>query len=190
MVNQAIENRDSLQREKISNTMQTIDNQTILSQEIARRTSAYRELDRLLNNREYTFEGLADRYYADPVLSPGAERYDQGGERFPRSTGMGVFTARALEFKWNKDFEINYLDKDWSLPTLYKLRNFLELQEMVGALEQFNTINLVGFNREESSTRFLCEMTFWPPSPASPPTTECVMILIQTKSSRLQSLCG
>lgn len=52
VANQAIENRDSLEREMISNTMQTIDIQTMLSQELARQAGAFRELDRLLNNRD------------------------------------------------------------------------------------------------------------------------------------------
>lgn len=150
VVNQAIENRDSLEREMISNTLQTIDNQTMLSQELSRKAAAYRELDRLINNRESTVGGLADRYYADPVHFLRSQNdMIKADNAFREAQEWVFYTTRALEFKWNKDFIITYLDKDWSLETLYKLRNFLELEEMVAALEQFNTVNLVGFNREE-----------------------------------------
>jgi len=149
VVNQAIENRDSLRREKISNTLQTLDNDSLLSQEVARRAAAYRELDRLVNNRESTVEGLANRYYADPIHYLRSQNdMIKADNAFREAQEWVFYTLRALEFKWNKDFEISYLDKDWSLETLFKLRNFLELNEMVGALEQFNTVNLVGFNRE------------------------------------------
>ena len=150
VVNQAIENRDSLQREQISNTMQALDNQSLLAQEISRKAGANRELDRLVNNRESTIEGLANRYYADPVHYLRSQNdMIKADNAFREAQEWVFYTARALEFKWNKDFIINYLDKDWSLSTLFKLRNYLELQEMVAALEQFNTINLVSFNREE-----------------------------------------
>lgn len=149
VINQAIENRDSLVREKISNTLQTLDNDSLLNQELARQAAAYRELDRLINNRESTVEGLANRYYADPIHYLRSQNdMIKADNAFREAQEWVFYTARALEFKWNKDFEINYLDKDWSLDTLFKLRNFLELNEMVSALEQFNTVNLVGFNRE------------------------------------------
>lgn len=149
VVNQAIENRDSLRREKISNTLQTLDNESLLSQELARQAAAYRELDRLINGRESNVEGLANRYYADPVHYLRSQNdMIKADNAFREAQEWVFYTVRALEFKWNKDFEINYLAKDWSLDTLFKLRNFLELNEMVGALEQFNTVNLVGFNRE------------------------------------------
>ncbi|MCB1124453.1 MAG: hypothetical protein KJT03_23070, partial [Verrucomicrobiae bacterium] len=149
VINQAIENRDSLRREKISNALQTIDNEALLGQEVARRAAAYRELDRLVNNRESTVEGLANRYYADPVHYLRSQNdMIKADNAFREAQEWVFYTTRALEFKWNKDFEITYLDKDWSRQTLFKLRNFLELNEMVSALEQFNTVNLVGFNRE------------------------------------------
>jgi hypothetical protein len=43
---------------------------------------------------------------------------------------------------------ISWLNKDWDATSIFKLRNFTELQQLVGAMEEFNRINLVGFNRE------------------------------------------
>lgn len=170
VINQAIENRDSLQREQISNTLQVLDNQSLLSQELSRRANAFRELDRLINNRESTVEGLANRYYADPVHFLRSQNDMIKADNAFRDAQEWVFyTVRALEFKWNSDFVINYLDKDWSLSTLFKLRNYLELQEMVAAMERFNTTNLLNFNREQFVDKISLRDDILAPHPGTGP---------------------
>jgi hypothetical protein len=69
-------------------------------------------------------------------------------QAFKAAQRWTFFTLRALEFKWNKDFAISWLGKDWELSSLFKLRNFAELEQLIGAIEEFNRVNLIGFNRE------------------------------------------
>ncbi|MDQ8202389.1 hypothetical protein [Pelagicoccus sp. SDUM812003] len=139
----------SLNRERVSLVLDRNDNLAIQNQEIGQRDQLLRELERIEQKLDENVASLHNRYYADPIHYLRSQSDMVTADNAFREAQKWVFyTVRALEFKWNKDFEISYLEKDWETSTLFKLRNFRELEQMVAAMEQFNTINLVGFNRE------------------------------------------
>ncbi len=140
---------NELQRELVSSTLEINDNKSLLVQENGRRAILVKELERIRQELDDNKGSLHDRYFADPVHYLRNQRDMVTADNAFREAQKWIFyTVRALEFKWNKDFVINYLDRDWETSTLLKLRNFRELEQMVAAMEQFNTVNLVGFNRE------------------------------------------
>jgi hypothetical protein len=137
------------EREQIGIALENKDALSIQAQEIARRSNLLRELERIQQQMDAGASSLHDRYYADPVHYLRAQNnMILADEAFREAQRWTFFTLRALEFKWNKDFVISWLGKDWDATSIFKLRNFSELQQLVGALEEFNRINLIGFNRE------------------------------------------
>jgi hypothetical protein len=137
------------QREQIGIALENEDALSVQGQEIARRASLLREHERSRQQMDASESGLHDRYYADPVHYLRAQNnMILADQAFREAQRWVFFTLRALEFKWNKDFVISLLNKDWDATSIFKLRNFTELQQLVGAMEEFNRINLVGFNRE------------------------------------------
>jgi hypothetical protein len=140
---------NSLQREQISISMEMQDALSVQKQEIARRALLIREIENLQKDMEESSAGLHDRYYADPVhFLRSQNNMILADQAFKAAQRWTFFTLRALEFKWNKDFAISWLGKDWELSSLFKLRNFAELEQLIGAIEEFNRVNLIGFNRE------------------------------------------
>jgi hypothetical protein len=149
LVNQAKNDLNDLKREQISIALESGDANSVLRQETARRTTLVRELERLQQQMDANVAGLHDRYYADPIhLLRAQNNMILADQAFREAQRWIFFTARALEFKWNKDFGISWVGKDWDLGSVFKLRNFTELEQLVGAMEEFNRINLIGFNRE------------------------------------------
>ncbi len=143
-----IEYQDRL-RERVAFTLEMLDAQAVQGQELARRSVLVRELERIKQQAQESDATLADRYYADPVHYLRAQNdMIQADAAFNEAQRWVFFTLRALEFKWNRDFAITWLNKDWELSSVFKLRNYAELEQMVGAMEEFNRINLIGFNRE------------------------------------------
>jgi hypothetical protein len=140
---------NSLQREQISISMETQDALSVQKQEVARRALLIRELENLEKDMQENSADLHDRYYADPVhFLRSQNNMILADQAFKVAQRWTFFTLRALEFKWNKDFALNWLGKDWEVSSLFKLRNFAELEQLIGAMEEFNRINLIGFNRE------------------------------------------
>ncbi|HEX7860219.1 MAG TPA: hypothetical protein VF773_07840 [Verrucomicrobiae bacterium] len=138
-----------LQREQISVSLEVEDALSVQRQEIARRTLLIREIENLQKDMDESSADLHDRYYADPVhFLRSQNNMILAEQAFKVAQRWTFFTLRALEFKWNKDFTISWLGKDWEISSLFKLRNFAELEQLIGAMEEFNRINLIGFNRE------------------------------------------
>jgi hypothetical protein len=126
-----------------------------LAQELTLQASLQRELESIRLNRDSARAQNASRYYADPIHSFRAQAaLIAADQAFRRAQRWVFYTQRALEYKWNKDFT-------WPQPgarsydggTIFKLRNAQELDDLVGALEDFNTQNLLAFSREESNDR-------------------------------------
>ena len=137
------------EREQIGIALEMSDALSVQGQEIARRDGLLREVERIQQQMDESQAGLHDRYYADPVHFLRAQNnMVLADQAFREAQRWVFFTLRALEFKWNKDFAISWVGKDWDQASIFRLRNFAELQQLVGAMEEFNRINLVGFNRE------------------------------------------
>jgi hypothetical protein len=136
-------------REQIGISLENADDLSIQAQGIARRSGLLRELERIQQQMDASESSLHDRYYADPIHFLRAQNnMILADQAFREAQRWVFFTLRALEFKWNKDFAISWLGKDWDAGSIFKLRNFTELEQLVGAMEEFNRINLIGFNRE------------------------------------------
>lgn len=169
-VQQALADRNSLQREEATVALQLEDAKALRTQEEGREASLLREIDRITVIREQSLESLQGRYYADPIHFLRSQNdMIKADNAFREAQRWLFYTARALEFKWNKDFVIQWLDKDWEISSLFKLRNFPELEEMVGAIEEFNRINLVGFNRESFVDRISLKDDILTPALTSDP---------------------
>jgi hypothetical protein len=139
-----------LLREQISHASDSTELNARIAQEHARKTALIRELERIRCNSESGRAAVASRYYADPVHAQRAEaQLLRADMAFRRAQRWVFFAQRALEYKWNKEFLFSFPGgRDYDRATIFKLRNFDELNELVAALEDFNTINLLGFNRE------------------------------------------
>ncbi|MCX7044201.1 MAG: hypothetical protein NTX50_01775 [Candidatus Sumerlaeota bacterium] len=140
---------NDLQREAISNKLDMSEAGFTQAQDVSQRAALLRELERLQNWSVEVMSGLANRYYADPVHKERSQNsLILADEAFRAAQKWAFMLARALEFKWNKPFLIDYLGKSWETSSLFKLRNAKELDDYIAAIVQFNNINLIGFNRE------------------------------------------
>lgn len=139
-----IEYQDRL-REQIALSLEMKDAQAVQAQEVARRQALIRELEHIKQQAEESDAQLADRYYADPIHYLRAQNdMILADEAFREAQRWVFFTLRALEYKWNKEFVKTYLGRDWELSSLFKLRNYPELSQLVGAMESFNLNNTFG----------------------------------------------
>lgn len=139
-----IEYRDRL-REQIALALELEDARAMQSQEIARRQGLLRELEHIKQQAEESDAQLADRYYADPIHYLRAQNdMILADEAFREAQRWVFFAQRALEYKWNKDFVKTYLGRDWDSGSVFKLRNYPELSQLVGAMESFNLNNTFG----------------------------------------------
>ncbi|MCX7045515.1 MAG: hypothetical protein NTX50_08545 [Candidatus Sumerlaeota bacterium] len=140
---------NDLNREQISSGIEYREAIFSQTQTVSRRTALLRELERLREQQESSLAGLHDRYYADPVhLERSQNSLILADDAFREAQRWAFMTARALEFKWNKPFLIDYLGRSWETASLFKLRNADELESYIAAIEEFNRVNLIGFNRE------------------------------------------
>ncbi len=141
IVQAKIEVEDRL-REQISLTLEMEDALAMQTQEIGRRQALISELERIRQQAGESDAGLADRYFADPIHFLRAQNdMILADQAFRRAQRWVFFTLRALEFKWNKDFILTSGGKNWELSTLFKLRNYAELEQLVTAMEEFNLFN-------------------------------------------------
>ena len=142
-------------QDQTSNAMDVEDVSHQLAQELTLQASLQRELESIRLNRDSARAQNASRYYADPIHSFRAQAaLIAADQAFRRAQRWVFYTQRALEYKWNKAFT-------WPQPgarsydggTIFRLRNAEELDDLIGALEDFNTQNLLAFSREESNDR-------------------------------------
>ncbi|HYG35944.1 MAG TPA: hypothetical protein VEC99_14230 [Clostridia bacterium] len=148
---QAQQDFDVLLREQISHASDLAGLRSKIAQELAHKTSLLRELDRIRCNAEAGRAAVASRYYADPIHAQRAEsQLLRADMAFRRAQRWVFFAQRALEYKWNKEFTYSLSGgRSYDRGSIFKLRNFQELLELVAVMEDFNTVNLLNFNREE-----------------------------------------
>jgi hypothetical protein len=138
-----------LHREQIGASLELGDATGLVGQAAAREVALVREVLRLQAELAASESSLHDRYYADPLHFLRAQSsLIEADNAFRDAQRWVFFTARALEFKWNRPLEIAWAGRDWTISSLYRLRNFQELNRFVGAMEEFNRVNLINFNRE------------------------------------------
>jgi len=122
-------------REQTALALESEDAKKTQAQEVARKALLIRELERIKQQAEESDANLADRYYADPIHYLRAQNdMILADQAFRDAQRWVCFTLRSLEFKWNKDFVISWLSKDWQLSSMFKLRNYTELAQLVGAM--------------------------------------------------------
>lgn len=170
---QALMDFNALRREEISFASDLVQLNAEIVQQQAHRTALLRELERIRCNGESARAAAAGRYYADPIHAQRAEsQLLRADMAFRRAQRWVFFAQRALEYKWNKDFVSSFEEgRDYDRGTIFKLRNVEELDELVGALEDFNTANLLNFNREPFVDRISLRDDVLLPFPASGPDT-------------------
>jgi len=117
---------------------------TLLRQEMNRLIALYREKEDLEQRLAEQEESLATRYFADPVhrLAARADMID-ASLALEEARKWVFFLVRALEYKWNTPFR-DYVypagsGRRWSTHTLFRLRSAPELEEMVLALDSFES---------------------------------------------------
>ena len=152
---QALSSYQSIIQSQASNASDVQDANNQIAQEVVHQASLQRELESIRLNAESARAQNASRYYADPIHSFRAQAALLAADQaFRRAQRWVFYTQRALEYKWNKDFTWTQSGAhSYDKGTLFKLRNAQELDDLVGALEDFNTHNLIAFSREESDDR-------------------------------------
>ena len=112
----------------------------LLVQELGRLTALYDEQAELERRLAEANVDLGSRYFADPVhrLRESSDSL-QANLAFQDAQKWLFFMARALEYKWNVRFRYpSPADPQWTLETLYQLRNASELQLFYNALSNFD----------------------------------------------------
>jgi len=152
---QALSGYQSIIQSQASNASDVQDVNNQIAQEVVTQGNLQRELESIRLNHESARAQNASRYYADPIHSFRAQAALLAADQaFRRAQRWVFYTQRALEYKWNKDFTWTQSGAhSYDKGTIFKLLNAQELDDLVGALEDFNTQNLIAFSREESDDR-------------------------------------
>ena len=124
-------------------TVLVIDSQEaalLMAQDVARLKGLTNEVARLETGLEEAKEDLARRYFADPIHRMRAE----GDVRralweFENAQHWIFFMSRALEYKWNVDFEKDYLERAWTVEEVFRARNAGELVDAYNAMDEFDS---------------------------------------------------
>lgn len=111
----------------------------LLKQEQARLTALRNEKADIEQKMDQANVGLLNRYFSDPNHRIKMQADTLEAEMTFREAQKWVYyTARALEYKWNMPFVHTHAGKNWSVGSVFKLRNAAELQAMVAAMQDFN----------------------------------------------------
>jgi len=144
---QAAEEVRNLEREKASNVLARQDNEFLRNQELGKAEGLLRELEQTTTFRDQNNSELAGRYYADPIHFLRAQNaMIRADFAFREAQRWIFFTLRALEYKYNKPFVYSSGGTTWELSSLFKLRNYSELEDLLSAMDQYNLVNLNTIN--------------------------------------------
>jgi hypothetical protein len=117
----------------------------VLNQEIARLTSLLNEQADLERRIAESNTALAGRYHADPthrMRMQGA--MVEAVKEFENAQKWTFFTARALEYKWNRPF-VTQTPPIYSLGAVYRARQATELMDIYAAMKAYD----VGPDRDD-----------------------------------------
>lgn len=135
---------NQLRREGIQNALEHGDALDLIAQETARKAQLMSELEVIRTHHENDLSSAAGRYFADPVhLVRAQAALLRADHAFQRAQLWVFFALRALEYKWNESFVGGGFDRG----SLFKLRNVEELEGLIAAMEDFNAVRLINFDR-------------------------------------------
>jgi len=165
-VYQAGEEGRNIDREMQSLVMTMQDNRFVRAQDLERIDGLQREMQQLKVLRDQNDSRLANRYYADPIHFLRAQNAMIQADFTFRSAQRWVFlAARALEYKYNQAFvytESTPGSPRWELSSLFKLRNAMELDDFISAMDSFNLGNLGKLNGRDAVTESISlKNDFW-----------------------------
>ena len=144
---QAAEEVRNLEREKAANLLAQQDNEFLRNQELGKAEGLLRELEQTTAFRDQNNSELAGRYYADPIHFLRAQNaMIRADFAFREAQRWIFFTLRALEYEYNKPFVYSSGGTTWELSSLFKLRNYGELEDLLSAMDQYNLVNLNTIN--------------------------------------------
>jgi hypothetical protein len=146
---QAAEESRNLDREQQTIVLGMQDNAFIKIQDLDREDSLKREIDEAVRLRNENNRDLAGRYYADPIHFLRAQNSMIRADYAFRSAQRWVFFAmRALEYKYNDAFDL----AGYKPSSLFKLRNYQELEDFVISMDEFNMNGLSGLGGRTRAT--------------------------------------
>jgi hypothetical protein len=153
---QAGEEQRNLEREMHSQLLTMQDNGFVRDQDLARVDGLLRELQQVDVSRQQNNSELAGRYYADPIHFLRAQNGMIRADFAFKSAQRWVFFAlRALEYKYNQPFVYTEPipgSPRWDLPSLFRIRNAAELDDLLAAMTAFNLANLGKLNGRTNIT--------------------------------------
>lgn len=132
-----------------------------LEQEWGRLAGLLAEKEELERRKAESNEQLADRYCADPIHRLKKDSSIIRAEyTFQWAQYWMYLAVRALEYKWNKPFINDFLQKTYTANTLMGLRNANELHDMFLAMEEYDTENTITRKKDDSFTKFSFKRDF------------------------------
>ena len=151
-------------REKISHKVELNEVAQLRSNAEGTVAALLRELNRIESDRSESDSALAGRYFADPIHFLRAQNSVIKADFAFREAQRWVFFAlRALEYKYNKTFAWDDGNRTWDVSSLYGLRNFEELSDMLAAMNAFNALNSgnLAFGRVSFTDRISLRQDVW-----------------------------
>ncbi len=133
----------------------------VLAQEWGRLSALLNEKEDLERRKAETKaednEKLAERYFADPSHRLLKDSSILRAElSFQRAQEWMFFAVRALEYKWNQKLEHYYetTKQTYSSDTLLKLRNATELEDMFGAMAEWDRTRAISGLNDDRYVKF------------------------------------
>ncbi len=147
LVHSAAEEVRSVERETASLGLTMTDNSFLRNQDLERVDGLVREMEQANAFRMANNSALGERYFADPIHFLRAQNDLVRADLFFREAQRWVFiTGRALEYKYNKPFIYTFGGTTWQLASLFKLRSYRELADLLAAMDAYNVANLPTIN--------------------------------------------
>jgi hypothetical protein len=111
-----------------------------LGQAQAEVAGLYRELERIEANRDRNVEQTRGRFYADPIhLVRSDTAILKANAAFLNAQRWVWYTQHALDYKWSEQFvQPEFLNKNYDPGSIFMMRNVLELNELLSAMEVYN----------------------------------------------------
>jgi hypothetical protein len=133
----------------------------VLTQERGRLTALINEKEDLERRKENFNTELADRYFADPTHRLLKETSITRAELSFDEAQKWLFLAlRALEYRWNLEFNHKYAGVAYIADTLLTLRNADELVAMFSAMKDFDSKVALGQRNDNGYKKFSYRQDF------------------------------
>jgi hypothetical protein len=156
-INQARQQVGEVAREQYANTLEQTDNLLAMTQAQAQIASLLAEVQRISANQESDTLTVRKSYYADPIHYIRSENALILADSAFRNAQRWIFyTQRALEYKWQQAFARSEVSpqgvRSFDSGTVFKLRNALELDDLLTQLKAWNDDRLIQDSGNDHTT--------------------------------------